>query len=118
MGYIYLIHKEDSDRYKIGVTRKSPKQTKRVKALQTGNDTKLSIVHAFPSEIPFKIETVLHRVWKHKKHIPENFKDLEGEWFILSQQDVDRFMHECTKIQNNIQLLEKKSTFFDPNKHI
>ena len=118
MGYVYLIHKENSDRYKIGVTRKSPKESKRLKGLQTGNDEKLSIIHAFPTEIPFKVEAIIHRMWKSKKYIPEDFKDMKGEWFKLSQQDVGRFILECTKIENNIYLLEEKSTYFKPNKHI
>jgi len=118
MSYVYLIHKEDSDRYKIGVTRKSPKETKRIKGLQTGNDKELTMIRAFPTNIPFKIETILHRVWKSKKYIPEDFKEMEGEWFKLSQQDVDQFILECTKIENHIYFLEENSTFFDPDKHI
>ena len=118
MQYVYLIHKENSDRYKIGVTREHPNKDKRLKSLQTGNERRLSIVHIFPTEYPFKVETILHRLWKPKKYISEDFKNLEGEWFALTQQDVDLFILECTKIENHIYFLEENSTFFDSDKHI
>jgi len=109
-GLVYLIHKEDSDIYKIGVTRKSLKETKRVMELQTGNEKKLSIAKGFPTDIPFKIETVMHRLWKPKKYIKEDFKELEGEWFILTMEEVEQFIFECTKIENNIYFLNENST--------
>lgn len=118
MGYVYLINKEGSDVYKIGVTRKSIKESSRLKSLQTGNEKKLSVLHAFSTDIPFKIETILHRAWKSKKYISEDFKNLEGEWFKLTDKDVSQFITKCTTIENNIYFLEKNSTFFEADKHI
>lgn len=87
MGYLYLIKAEDSETYKIGITKKSPE--KRLKTLQTGNPEKLILCETYQSEHYRKMETHIHRVLKERR--------LEGEWFLLD--DTFCFIKECKKAE-------------------
>lgn len=102
-GYVYLIHEEGNDSlYKIGVTR-SKDVSKRVKALQTGNGTKLVLKDYFHTNKPFKMEMMLHNKYNSVRE--------EGEWFNLSEDDVNSFQEACMLCQKNIDAL-KDNPFF------
>lgn len=109
MGTVYLINSGLTDRYKIGVSKNAHD---RIRGLQTGNPQKLTLVSYYESEIYIKIETILHRVLKHKKYIIEDFENLKGEWFILTNEDVLSFRESCEKIESAINCLDNSSTFF------
>ena len=61
-GYVYLIADTNAETYKIGVTKGSPE--KRLKALQTGNSTKLMLKEAYECEFPYRLESMLHNHYK------------------------------------------------------
>lgn len=114
MGFIYLINNGTTDRYKIGVSKKPPQ---RIKGLQTGNPENLTLTDYYESDIYQNIETVLHRTLKHKKYIAEDFRMLKGEWFILTNEDVQNFKENCKKIEEGIKHLKENSTL-DINKFL
>lgn len=107
MGFVYLINNGKTDKYKIGVSKKPPN---RIKGLQTGNPNELSITDFYESDFYIKIETILHRVLKHKKYQEEEFKNLPGEWFKLKNEDVRRFKESCSSIEKSINFLRENST--------
>ena len=51
-GWVYLVKDESNVTYKIGVTRTDVE--KRIKRLQTGNSTKLLLIHKYFCEYPFR----------------------------------------------------------------
>jgi predicted GIY-YIG superfamily endonuclease len=96
--YVYLIT-NNLNQYKIGIS-KNPKR--RIKELQTGNDSNLFIVNQYKSEKHYKkIETALHHTYKHCNVI--------NEWFELTNDQASMFISECIKIENNL-------IFMDENK--
>ena len=102
-GYVYLIQEEgNNDLYKIGVTR-SKDVSKRVAALQTGNGNKLILKDYYYSTRPFKMEMMLHNKYSLLRE--------EGEWFCLSEDDVNGFKATCELYQKNINAL-KDNPFF------
>jgi hypothetical protein len=107
MGIVYLIISGTTDKYKIGVS-KNPKS--RIRGLQTGNPLKLSIIDSYESDNYQTIETILHRFWKHKKYVPEDFENLKGEWFNLTNEDVKEFKEVCIKIEKNINHIQNNSS--------
>lgn len=68
--FIYAILEEDTGNIKIGIS-KNPEQ--RLKQLQIGNSSQLSIIKTIEAKNNFKDEKVLH--FKNKEHL------LRGEWF-------------------------------------
>lgn len=104
MGYIYLIYDEGLDAYKIGVTRSI--NSRRVKALQTGNATELRIIYLYKCEYPFRLETMLHNRFKND--------NIKNEWFNLSDRDVLLFLDTCNELNQTIQQL-KCNPYFAKN---
>lgn len=105
-GYVYLIADEDETVYKIGVTRNI--KSKRLKALQTGNKSKLKMVNNFFCDYPFRLEKMLHR------HFHE-YEEL-GEWFSLSKEMAEEFINLCEKYNETIKALSE-NPFFMKNIH-
>lgn len=68
--FIYAILEEDTGNIKIGIS-KNPEH--RLKQLQIGNSSQLSIVKKIKAKNSFKDEKVLH--FKNKDHL------IRGEWF-------------------------------------
>lgn len=98
--YIYLIT-NNLNQYKIGIS-KNPKR--RIKELQTGNDSNLFIVNQYKSEKYYKkIEKALHNTYKHCNVL--------NEWFELTNNQASMFISECIKIEENL-------IFMDNNKII
>lgn len=108
MGFIYLINIKGSDLYKVGTTKRSVE--KRMKSLQTGSPFAITYVDSFESELYKKIETIMHRSWKYKKYLLDDFTSLPGEWFKLSGDDVSEFKHRCQNIHESILYIKKNST--------
>lgn len=108
MGIVYLINIKNTDLYKIGITKKTVEE--RIKSLQTGNPINIIIKETYESDMYQKIETIIHRRWKHKKYISEDFDYLKGEWFRLTSDDIQQFKYQCENIENSINYLKENST--------
>jgi len=80
-GCVYLIQAENG-LYKIGMTIGSAKQ--RLETLQTGSPVRLELCHTIPASNPIDLERQLHTYFSAKHH--------HGEWFALSQDDVEYIM--------------------------
>lgn len=106
MPYIYLIAKKENDEetYKIGFTRKDPQRLKRLKQLQTGNDSDLIVVDQYESEFAIMIETAMHNMLRHKNK--------RGEWFYLTPELVNSFQDNCKTIEKNFQFLRNENEYF------
>ena len=103
MGFVYLIA-DNEGRYKIGSTR-AKKVDKRLKQLQTGNASELCIKETFETEHPFKLEKMLHNHFK--------YKNLNGEWFELSEADTEAFRDICEEKMRIIDSLKDNPFYFN-----
>lgn len=79
-AFVYLIKNELTNHYKIGV---AVDIQSRLKNLQSGSSSKLSVVKAVKSTQAYALERELHIKFKHRR--------LEGEWFNLSETDLLEF---------------------------
>ena len=103
MAFVYLIGEEnDGLRYKIGCT-KSDNVNKRLKTLQTGNPNKLTLVKAYQTDKPHKLESLLHTHFKGRQTL--------NEWFDLEDTDVDGFEALCDRYQGFIEMLKDNPYF-------
>ena len=104
MSIIYLIEsiRDYDTTYKIGYTR-SKNAKNRIKALQTGNDGNLKIVHEFQTKHGIIIEKSLHNFYKHK--------NIKNEWFNLDIEDITNFINMCQKIEDNITTLKNHGNY-------
>lgn len=103
-GNIYLIFGEENERYKIGITKNSV--DKRLKNLQTGNSSILTVKGTYTTDYMYRMETLIHNHFRDKKIL--------NEWFELSQTDVDNFSTTCKYYENMIYSL-KDNPFFRKN---
>jgi len=103
MGYIYLIENTigNETRYKIGYTNNLER---RKKQLETGNPGEMNIIKSFFTKWNRKLESRIH-----KKFLINNIKN---EWFILNNNDIDSFINECIKMEDNFDLMSKENFFF------
>ena len=105
MGYVYLIGETNNHgRYKIGSAR-AKDVNHRLKQLQTGNASELYIKEAFETEHPFKLEKMLHNHFK--------YKNLNGEWFELSEADTEAFKGICEEKMKVIDSLKDNPFYFN-----
>lgn len=102
---IYLINQVNTNKYKIGVTKKDVNE--RLKQLQTGSSESLITIKEFKTNYGFKLETLLHRHYSCKKTI--------GEWFELTEQDLAMFIKTCETYEENFKLLEEHNTYYQDN---
>lgn len=93
--YVYLL-KTPENIYKIGVAKNVEK---RIKQLQTGCADEIILVDKFLSNYPFKIESILHRRYETNK--------INGEWYGLSNENINNFQKDCTIMERNFKCLEK-----------
>ena len=93
--YVYLISDINSYTYKIGI---SSNPEKRLKALQTGNDRVLKIIHKILCENYNDVETAFHNQY--------GFLRVNGEWFELSEEDVIKFPESCRKMDENFKIIK------------
>lgn len=104
MTNVYLISSEINGQklYKIGITRRDVE--KRLKELKTGNAAEMSLVECFSSKWGSKIEAHLHRLHSAKR--------VSGEWFELTQEDVDGFIDKCGQVHEGLNVIEAENTYF------
>jgi len=102
VSYIYLIKSEVDETilYKIGFS-KNPKQ--RLKELKTGNPN-LELVASWATKHNRKLESTLHNTYKHK--------NVNGEWFSLSPNEVEKFLEDCRQIERNFDVMVKMGNPF------
>lgn len=108
MYKVYLIssYHQNDVYYKIGWTKRDP--AKRLKELRTGNSQKLELVKIFESKWGPRVESSLHKHFKDKR--------CEGEWFLLSEQDVSQFESICQKNNDIFDTLLKENSWFQQSK--
>jgi hypothetical protein len=101
---VYLICSEFEGRklYKIGYTRRTI--DKRIKEIRTGNGSDIYLVESFSSVWGTKIESHLHKQFKTKK--------VNGEWFDLTDEDVESFIKRCESIHNVFQTIVTENTYY------
>jgi hypothetical protein len=103
MAFVYLITEDtDKPKYKIGMTKKK-KIDNRLKELQTGNSSQLSIKDYFETDAPFKLELMMHNHFMNKNAI--------NEWYDLNKDDVKNFKETCQHYQSIIDALKDNSFF-------
>jgi hypothetical protein len=77
-GYVYLLYSPTNNTYKIG---KAKKVDDRYGSIAKQSPVEIRLVHQFKSSNASKAENTLHRQYSHKRFL--------GEWFSLSEQDVE-----------------------------
>jgi len=97
---IYLIHANNTDYYKIGITS-SKNLNNRVRNLQTGSSEQLIVLKTYNTNYASIIEKTLHREFSSKS--------VMGEWFNLNINDVLTFEERCGTIEKNINLLKNQN---------
>ena len=98
MGWIYLINELGTYNYKIGVTNAKDIE-KRKKKLQTGNSDELFITREFSTDVPFKLEKMLHR--HYAKY------NILNEWYELTDELAIDFPNICQKYVKIMEGLSK-----------
>jgi len=76
-GFVYLIHSENG-LHKIGKARRV---SKRLESFETAYPDKLTLIHSFESWGYSDAEEILHKRYDEK--------NIHGEWFQLTQEDID-----------------------------
>lgn len=99
---IYLVKQENTQLFKIGVTKKNILE--RIFELQTGNPNKIILVDEFETKWNFKLENYLHNYFK--------LKHVNGEWFELNKEDINNFISICNKGENMFNILKKSNNPF------
>jgi predicted GIY-YIG superfamily endonuclease len=97
MSYIYLIKCEVDETilYKIGFSKNV---NQRLKELKTGNPNSLEIVAKFQTKHNRKVESAFHNHYKHK--------NVNGEWFELLPEEVNKFLDNCQQMERNFDALK------------
>jgi len=75
-GNIYLIFDEENERYKIGITKNSV--DKRLKNLQTGNSSILTVKGTYTTDYMYRMETLIHNHFRHCRIV--NYPQAEDLW--------------------------------------
>ena len=115
--YVYLIGMEGTNTCKIGYTKEKKGPEGRIKELQTGCPFKLHVLGSYLSEFGNKLEGIMHRHHASKK-MDEDMKELQGEWFDLTDDDINSFESECESNEKVIRMILETSTFDDPLKYL
>jgi hypothetical protein len=79
---------------------------KRISQMKTGNSNDFIIEKIHQSKWGTKIEAILHRKFSSNR--------INGEWFELSEMDVEQFEKDCVNLDNYFQETIKNSTFKNP----
>lgn len=100
-GYVYLLksyNEEVGDVFKIGISRN--KIEERLRNLRTGNPNEIEVIHIYQTEIKnSKLEARLHRRFKHLL--------VKGEWYNLTEEEVNNFVYTCQQLETALKLIEK-----------
>lgn len=104
MFNVYIISSEINGEklHKIGFTRRLVE--KRLDEFKTGNASDLKIVDVFSSKWGTKIEKYLHKYFLNKK--------VGGEWFNLSDDDLQMFGTLCQQLHENFNIIEENNTYY------
>ena len=105
-SFVYLFCDPSQDLFKIGVTKNL--YSKRMKQLQTGNANELKVVTKYYCNYPYRLESILHNRFSHKKVL--------NEWYSLSLEEVVNFEKTCQEVDNIIEVM-KDNIFFAKNLH-
>ena len=90
-SYVYIIKNLDSGNLKIGV---GSDPVKRLKQLQTGSDSELSLVYtSFLCSNAFSLENDVHNRFK-EFHV-------RGEWFKLSEKEIINYLEKQKYVLNS-----------------
>jgi hypothetical protein len=106
MGYVYLfleVDKSGNEAFKIGITKNDPE--KRIKQLQTGNSSKLSLLKFYESNNYLKVEQWLHRKYNSKT-------EADNEFRILTDEEVMSFLEDCKKADETISFMKANNPFY------
>ena len=82
--YVYIVHCEGSQYYKIGRSKIKPEF--RLSQLQTGNPKRLRFIELIETDNAANIESYIHHKWQMRRGM--------GEWFMLSVDDVTRLISD------------------------
>lgn len=93
IGYLYLIQKENSNTYKIGISKKNPNL--RLKSLQTGNESILVLDYFIKSKCYTNLEVALHNEFKLNRK--------NGEWFEFD--DIEYVKNRIEKVNEQLEFL-------------
>lgn len=102
--YVYLIEclGDLEKKYKIGI---SNNPFLRLKTLKTANPYQLNVLFTFETNFPNKLETYLHNRYKNSY--------IDGEWFHLTNEEIEDFIPLCLNIEKGLQYLkDSKNPFF------
>lgn len=99
---IYLARQENSSLCKIGITKHDPKQ--RILQLQTGNAAPLILIETFVTNHDFLMEASIHAHFKLKRK--------EGEWFDLTNEEIEEFRTICEKKEALMDFLKENNHFW------
>lgn len=100
-GFVYLIRNSMTNHYKIGITNNVQD---RLQHLQTANSAKLELLNSVKTSDPPLLEKELHTKFAVKR--------LEGEWFKLTNVDVEYIIQRFKEIQTaESEKLEEDSWF-------
>jgi len=105
MKFIYLFNVEGTNVYKIG---NSGNVNKRRLEIQTGCPFKVVEIVRFKSKYPNKVEKALHNKFGLQKE-DEDGRELQGEFFALSNEDKKMFMEHCQKMEDMFLILEENT---------
>ncbi len=94
MGFVYIFRGEELDRYKIGWTANEYSYARKG-SLQTGSAERLIPVGHFRAASD-KTEKTVKKFFEAKRVRPD------GEWFALTEQDIEYLLDEEWRIRNNI----------------
>ena len=98
---IYLFRNGEL-KYKIGFTSRSI--DKRMKEVQTGSSSELTVAGEFESEYASRIETAMHNLY--------SAYNTSGEWFALPEQEVVMFKERARKMHENFRFLEESGNIW------
>lgn len=102
---IYILSSINNDEvvYKIGYTKNNVNE--RVKQLKTGNCESIDINYISEPTIFFsKIEKYLHKYYEEY--------NIDGEWFLLSKEEVSTIPNRINKLINTYQDLYNDNAYF------
>lgn len=89
-GFVYLIKSADTGLYKIGVAKNVPNRLQTIKR-QSGEH--LEVIRIFQAQDKYLYEGRMHRFFEDKRK--------SGEWFDLSQQDLDDYEYYANLYQSH-----------------
>jgi hypothetical protein len=90
-GSVYLVRNDHNGMVKVG---RSLNVEKRLKTLQTSNPFPLTLILTILTNDSPQVESNLHKIFRHKR--------VYGEWFNLSDQDIDLVLNLKQQIENPV----------------